>query len=352
MPRPEPATGNRLRVVDLGAADPARSQAVWHAIAQAVGEGRSPVTLSFVRPASPYVGIGYHRRQAEVDQEFCRRKNWPILRRKVGGGVVFLDRDQLFFQISQPVSDVSAFRVRALADMLAPSITAYRAAGVDARLDSHGEIVEGARKVCGHAAGQIEDGVVAVGNLIEAFDANSAASVVSVPHPQLTPLLARWMAAVVGPAPGRVRPDPVAFVNAAVAAYGEALRREPSEGLLSDYERELTESYCDELARADDLVGPPANRSAWQLKIKGDTHLAYAGESGSGSLAAVVVEGIVAEVQVFDSGAPRPGLVEELLVGVTPAEAASRARKGREHPGWMAEALDRISRLEGGRRVA
>ena len=130
-----------LRIIDFGQVSPLRSQTAWHAVAYGVSEG-APATLSFARPSHPYVCVGYHRDLAEVDRDYCRRHGLPVYRRMVGGGPVYLDSGQLFFQVTLPATAVSPSRVEALRVLLAPAVTAFQAAGVDARLDDDGEICE------------------------------------------------------------------------------------------------------------------------------------------------------------------------------------------------------------------
>ena len=141
-----------MRVIDFGTVKALRSQTVWHAVCRTMQPGDAPV-LSFVRPAKPYVCIGYHRDIAEVDTEYCQYNGLPVMRRMVGGGPVYCDEDQLFFQITAPAKDVPARRATALASLLTPAMRALRRLGVDAELDRFTEITAGAATVCGHGAG-------------------------------------------------------------------------------------------------------------------------------------------------------------------------------------------------------
>jgi lipoate-protein ligase A len=157
-----------VRTIDFGSTSAVRSQSVWHALAAGMGPGDRPV-LSFVQPDEPYVCLGYHRALAEVDTEYCRAHGLPVLRRMVGGGPVYLDAQQHFFQVSLPSSAVPARRSAALAQLLSPAVAALRSLGVPAVLDPFGEISRDGAKVCGHGAGQVRDGVTVVGNLITGF---------------------------------------------------------------------------------------------------------------------------------------------------------------------------------------
>ncbi len=239
-----------LRVVDFGRVSALRSQTLWHALAYGVSRG-GPPTLSFMRPSRPYVGLGYHRRLEEADIDACREAGLPVFRRMVGGGVVYLDEHQQFFQICLPVAAVPRSREAALRRLLEPAVTAFRSVGVPAELDADGEIVVGEAKICGHGAAQIDEAVVVVGNLIERFDHAAAARVLALPEDvraEVIRLMERYVLAT--PA------DPGAFRDAAIAAYAEALGLEPVPGVLSPYERERLVELDDRFRSPEWLRGP------------------------------------------------------------------------------------------------
>jgi lipoate-protein ligase A len=250
-----------LRVIDFGRVSALRSQTLWHALAYGVSAG-GPPTLSFMRPSRPYVGLGYHRRLEETDIVACREAGLPVFRRMVGGGVVYLDEHQQFFQICLPVKDVPRSREQALRRLLSPAVVAFRAAGVPAELDDDLEIVVGEAKVCGHGAAQIEDAVVVVGNLIERFDHAAAARVLALPDEVRTDVV-RLMERYVAATPV----DSAAFRAAAITAYSEALGLEAVPGGMSAYERErLLE--LDERFRSPEWLRGPAGLAPPPLQVK------------------------------------------------------------------------------------
>ena len=171
-----------LRIIDFGRSSPLRSQTFWHAIAYGVSATET-ATLSFTRPAAPYVCLGFHRGIDEVDRDYCLENGLPILRRMVGGGPVYLDVHQLFFQICLPARALPAASRQALRVLLEPVVTAFGAVGVPAVLDDDLEICADDRKICGHGAARIEDAVVVCGNLIERFDHERASSVLAFADP-------------------------------------------------------------------------------------------------------------------------------------------------------------------------
>jgi len=261
---------DRLRVIDFGHTTPLRSQTLWHAVGYGVSAG-APTTLSFTRPGGPYVSLGYHRPADEVDLEYCRDQGLPVLRRMVGGGPVYLDADQLLFQVCLPVGAVPPARNQALRLLLEPAVTAFRAVGVAAVLGEELEICCGDRKICGHGAGQVEDAVIVCGNLIERFDHEQATRVLALAgpaqHDQTLALMRRYVEAT--------PVDPVAFQMAMVDAYAARLGLVAGPGELTDVERVALARLDEEFASASWLAGPArpggaggAGRRAHRVKVR------------------------------------------------------------------------------------
>lgn len=308
-----------LRVIDFGTEVPLRSQTVWHAVAYGVSAGAAP-TLSFVQPSAPYVSIGYHRRLDEVDSHACAQRGWPVYRRMIGGGPVYLDDGQLFFQITMPIKAIPAARQRALRLLLSPAVEAYRAVGIPATLDDRLEIVIGDRKVCGYGAGQIGDAAIVVGNLIIEFDHDAAASIVRTPslaaRRELTELIHRYVAAT--PA------DPAAFKAAAVAAYSRALELSPRDGQLSAQEKDQLDDLDRRFCSPSWLEGPRRPQpTTWQAKIRAGVWMFAARDQG-GEVLISIENGRVLRAQLRhrDLNGSRSAL-ESGLAGLTLAEVAS-----------------------------
>jgi lipoate-protein ligase A len=251
MAEPAGSGESLLRVIDFGSVTPVRSQTFWHAVAYGVSSG-APPTLSFARPSAPYVCLGYHRSLAEVDLDYCQSRGWPVYRRMVGGGPVYLDDGQLFFQICLAASAVPPSRVTALRTLLAPAVAAFRAAGVTARLDAELEICRGSRKICGHGAGQIEDAVVLCGNLIQRFDHRQATRVLALPDPDLEAETLRLMRRYVAATPA----DPAVFSAAMSTAYATALGLRARAGELTVAEHAVVTELDSQFSSASWLAGP------------------------------------------------------------------------------------------------
>jgi lipoate---protein ligase len=302
-------------VADFGRTSPLRSQTLWHALAYGVSAG-APTTLSFMRPSGPYVGLGYHRRLEEADLDACREAGLPVYRRMVGGGVVYLDGHQQFFQISLARAEVPRNREAALRHLLAPAVAAFRAVGVAAELDDDLEIVVGEAKVCGHGAAQIDDAVVVVGNLIERFDHEAAARVLALPGEVRSEVL-RLMRRYVMATPA----DSAAFRAAATSAYADALGLEPVPGGLTPYEEERLAALDRRFTSPEWLQGPSRPEPACtHLKVRAGVLVLCAAHERARA-AASVVRGRIERAWVSDPGLNGAGRrVEDRLRGVALAE--------------------------------
>jgi lipoate-protein ligase A len=156
------------------------SQLLYHALPRLGREG-----LILLSPGSPYVCIGYFQdAEQEVDLDYCREHDIPVFRREVGGGAVFLDGEQLFWQLVihkhnplVPVGKAAFYR-----RFLEAPIEAYRALGIPAEYKPVNDIIAGNRKVSGTGVAEIGEYVIFVGNLIVDFDYDTMVRVLKVPE--------------------------------------------------------------------------------------------------------------------------------------------------------------------------
>ena len=168
-----------MKLYNLGKVPWRESQLIYHALAEMGREG-----LSLVSPATAYVCIGFHQHAAqEVDLEYCTGNGIPIFRRDLGGGAVYLDGDQYFFQLILhrdnplvPKNKSSFYR-----KFLGPILNVYRRIGIPVEYKPVNDVVCGARKISGTGAGEIGDCIVFVGNLIMDFDFREMSRVLNVP---------------------------------------------------------------------------------------------------------------------------------------------------------------------------
>lgn len=155
------------------------SQALYHAMAYLGREA-----LIILRPATPYFCLGCHQdARVEVDLDYARRQGIPLLRREVGGGAVYLDGNQLFYQFilrkdrpGLPGAKGELYRM-----LLQPVVETYRHFGVAAEFRPVNDIVANGRKVSGNGAAEINAMLILVGNFILDFDYEMMSRVLRVP---------------------------------------------------------------------------------------------------------------------------------------------------------------------------
>jgi lipoate-protein ligase A len=121
--------------------------------------------------------------EQEVDMGFCRANNIPVFRREVGGGAVYLDGQQLFYQLILrkdnplvPLNKEAFYR-----KFLEPVIRVYQRIGIPAEYKPINDLITGTRKISGTGAGEIGDCIVFVGNLIVDFNYEMMAKILMVP---------------------------------------------------------------------------------------------------------------------------------------------------------------------------
>ncbi len=168
-----------MNVYDLGRVPWLDSQLLYHALPRVGGSG-----LILLAPATPYVCIGYHQDAAqEVDLDFCREQGIPVFRREVGGGAVYLDGQQLFYQLVLPMEHPAAQgdKEAIYRRLLAPVVETYRAIGIPAEYKPVNDIITGGRKISGNGAAEIAGHLVLVGNLILDFNHEMMSRVLKVP---------------------------------------------------------------------------------------------------------------------------------------------------------------------------
>jgi lipoate-protein ligase A len=171
----------RLRVIDFGSVSPLRSQAGFHGIAKAMGPEDDPV-LTLTNPDGPYVCVGLHQEIAkEVDEDFCKASDLPIYRRRIGGGAVYLDNNQLFTHFIYPRKKAPEFAVNLYPMFIEPVVRTYQDLGVNAVYRPVNDIQVDGRKIGGTGAASIGEATVMAGSFMYDFDTAMMARCLKVP---------------------------------------------------------------------------------------------------------------------------------------------------------------------------
>lgn len=168
-----------MDLYNLGKVTWEESQLLYHALAYS---GREALVL--LSPSTPYVCIGFHQDASEeVDMAFCETNGIPVFRREVGGGAVYLDGNQFFFQLILNASNplIPSRKDTFYQTFLQPAIDTYRLIGIPVKYKPINDVLAGSRKISGTGVGEIGESIVFVGNLILDFNYEMMSKVLKVP---------------------------------------------------------------------------------------------------------------------------------------------------------------------------
>ncbi len=166
-----------MELFNLGSVPWEDSQMLYHALPRLGREG-----LFLLQPASPYICIGFHQdAYQEIEIAAARAEGIPVVRREVGGGAVYLNSGQLFYQLVLHTSRVPYRKDVFYRTYLQPVVATLHDLGLDAAFKPVNDILVNGRKISGNGAAEIADYVVLVGNILMDFDYTMMAHVLRVP---------------------------------------------------------------------------------------------------------------------------------------------------------------------------
>jgi len=237
-----------VRLLNLGTVPAPLSQATYHAVAETALVGDAP-TLVLVSPDRPYVCVGFHQvASREVEREYLESEGILVARRLVGGGAVWLDRDQLFWHLILPDwhGAVDALYAR----YLPAQVAVYRRFGVEASWRPVNDIVVGVRKIGGTGAARIGTATVLVGSFLFDFPIHRMARAIRVPsekfRDKLVDSLAAYMTSLRREL-GTKSPHPDQVADAFVDEVAQVLGEPAVPGYLSETEQQAAERYARQL---------------------------------------------------------------------------------------------------------
>ena len=169
-----------LKVLNLGYMPGQQSMLVFHALARIGFEG-----LVIVSPKTPLVSIGYFQDALkEVDLNYCKKVGIPVMRREVGGGATYLDKNQIFYQciwkkgnpnFPKKIKDV-------FSELSKPAISTYDDFGIKTMFRPENDIItKDKRKIAGEGGGDIGEGMVFVGGILMDFDFEIMTKILKIP---------------------------------------------------------------------------------------------------------------------------------------------------------------------------
>ena len=136
------------RLIDTGLRPPAQNIALDRALLEARRADEVPSTLRFLRfPACALIGCDRSAGQ-ELNLDYCQAAGVAIQRRITGGDVMWLDENQLVWELYLHRRDTGATDLKTVSRRLChAAAAAVSALGVDARYRPHGDIEVDGRRV-------------------------------------------------------------------------------------------------------------------------------------------------------------------------------------------------------------
>jgi lipoate---protein ligase len=170
-----------IRFIDAGTVTGLRSQSIYHGLGYAQTPA-TPDTIVLVTPGTPYMCIGFFQDLAnELDINYCRTKQLPVIRRETGGGAVYIDDGQLFVQWIFQQSSLPRRVDQRFQLFIKPLIETYKFFGINAYYHPINDVHVGGKKIVGTGAGTIGEGEVVTGNFLFNFNYETMIQAINVP---------------------------------------------------------------------------------------------------------------------------------------------------------------------------
>jgi len=244
-----------VRVIDTGVRAGRENVAFDQALIEARNAGRVPETIRFLR-FRPAALVGLHQILShEVRLEYCARHGIEVGRRITGGGGLYLDEDQVCWELALERGRLPGDLASVAARICAAAAAGLRRLGVQAEFRPRNDIEVGGRKLCG--TGGVIDGATLFfqGTLLADFDPQRMIEALRVPVEKLARRDlddARRRVVTLRELLGAV--PPVAEIQAALLeGFGE-LDLDPCWSEATEYEEQLARRLYDEQLGTDEFV--------------------------------------------------------------------------------------------------
>jgi lipoate-protein ligase A len=236
------------RYIDVGAIDGFTMTNLYEAVAKTVSDNKCPNTFILTQPTEPFVNVGFHQIvEKEVDIDFVKSQNIPIVRRSLGGGTILDGSWELdyFFIVHKNSKECPANIEDFYRQFLSIPIHALKRRGVQAEYKPINDIIVKERKISGNGGISIGDSMVLAGDILLDLPIELMTRVLKVPDEKFRDKykksLSEWMTSLkaeLGTVPNRdgLKKD-------LVKAFKEQINKDLTEGQLSAKEKQ----YLNEL---------------------------------------------------------------------------------------------------------
>ncbi|UCG69765.1 MAG: lipoate--protein ligase family protein [Thermoplasmata archaeon] len=166
-----------MRLYYLGSLPWKQTQLIYHALARCGEE-----SIIICTPKEEYACVGFHQDLTqELDMDYCKNKGIGMFRREIGGGTVFLDKYQLFYQIIIARENAPLDQRVLFQRYLEPVVKTYRALGINAKYNPVSDLVVDGKKISGNGGGDIGNCKVMTGSILLDFKCDVMCKVLRLP---------------------------------------------------------------------------------------------------------------------------------------------------------------------------
>jgi lipoate-protein ligase A len=174
----------KLRFIDAGTVSGLRSQSIYHGLGYAQTPNTND-TIVLATPETPYMCIGFFQDlENELDINYCRANQLPVIRRETGGGAVYIDNGQLFVQWIFQQSSLPRRVDQRFQLFVKPLIETYKFFGINAYYHPINDVHVNGKKIVGTGAATIGNGEIVTGNFLFDFDYQTMLNAINVPDKQ------------------------------------------------------------------------------------------------------------------------------------------------------------------------
>jgi len=308
------------RLINLGERNWLETQAIYHALALVQDEFQTPNTLVITWPNTPLVCVGLHQVLTQsIELEYIQKQGLPIVRRGTGGGSVFLDKNQVFYQIICDKKEYPHNLRDFFEHFLMPTVNTYQDFGIPAEYSPINDILANNRKISGNGAVTYGNSRVLVGNFILSFPFKEMSKILKVPEEKFRDKIAKSLEERMGSFSFFL--DEVPSKDNVVEKYLKNFQEDLEIKLIEDsLTREEEEKLQDimRLYQEDDWLYyvEKDKRDLFQQKIKGETYFTHSSKKYPGGLLQLFIHFDKAKIEEIvlsgDFSLSPPNILEEL----------------------------------------
>ena len=183
---------SKWRLLNLAELSWMKSQSIYHALSLVQDKHETPNTLILAWPDQPFVCIGLHQIiDQSVELDYLSKNKLPLVRRATGGGSVYLDANQIFYQIVCSTDEYTESTSDFYKKFLKPVDQTYRDFSIPAEYSPLNDIIADNRKISGNGAVSFGNSRVLVGNFIFDFPSKEMSRILKVPEEKFRDKIAK-----------------------------------------------------------------------------------------------------------------------------------------------------------------